>query len=246
MASGEIPERSERPVNSKKMDLQESMHENTKLKTKRVLLADDHEIIRAGLRRVLEDAPNCEIVGEAATGRRAVEMALELRPDVIVLDIAMPELNGLEATRQIVKDFPEAEILILTVHDSEVFIREVLNAGARGYLLKSDAGRHLLAAVDSLARHEPFFTSKVSEIVLEGFLSGGSPRKASGPKDLTPREREVVQLLAEGKANKEVAGLLNISVKTVETHRTNVMQKLDLHSVTELVRYAIRNNIIQA
>jgi len=213
---------------------------------KRVLLADDHEIVRAGLRRVLQEAPDCEVLDEASTGREAVEMTLRLRPDVVVLDIAMPELNGLEATRQIVKDFPEAEILILTVHESESLIREVLNAGARGYLLKSDASRHLVAAVESLARHEPFFTSKVSEIVLEGFLSGSTPGKPMGPKDLTPREREVVQLLAEGKANKEVATLLNISVKTVETHRTNIMQKLDLHSVSELVRYAIRNNIIEA
>ncbi|HXV61123.1 MAG TPA: response regulator transcription factor [Vicinamibacteria bacterium] len=213
---------------------------------KRVLLADDHEIIRAGLQRVLEDAPDCEVAGEAATGREAVEMALHLKPDVVVLDIAMPELNGLEATRQIVKGFPEAEILILTVHESESLIREVLNAGARGYLLKSDAIRHLLAAVESLTKHEPFFTSKVSEIVLAGFLSGGAPGKSRGPKQLTPREREVVQLLAEGKANKEVAALLNISVKTVETHRTNIMQKLDLHSVSELVRYAIRNDIIEA
>ncbi|HSF19159.1 MAG TPA: response regulator transcription factor [Vicinamibacteria bacterium] len=216
------------------------------MSTKRVLLADDHEIIRAGLRRVLENAPDCEVAGEAATGREAVEMALCLKPDVIVLDIVMPELNGLEATRQIVKGFPEAEILILTVHESESVIREVLNAGARGYLLKSDASRHLLNAVESLSKHEPFFTPKVSEIVLAGFLSGGAPGKSRGPKQLTPREREVVQLLAEGKANKEVAALLNISVKTVETHRTNIMQKLDLHSVSELVRYAIRNDIIQA
>lgn len=216
------------------------------MSTKRVLLADDHEIIRAGLRRVLENAPDCEVAGEAATGREAVEMALCLKPDVIVLDIVMPELNGLEATRQIVKGFPEAEILILTVHESESVIREVLNAGARGYLLKSDASRHLLNAVESLSKHEPFFTSKVSEIVLAGFLSGGAPGGSRGPKQLTPREREVVQLLAEGKANKEVAALLNISVKTVETHRTNIMQKLDLHSVSELVRYAIRNDIIQA
>jgi DNA-binding NarL/FixJ family response regulator len=216
------------------------------MSTKRVLLADDHEIVRAGLRRVLDDTPEWEVAGEATTGREAVDMAVSLKPDVIVLDITMPELNGLEATRQIVKEFPEAEILILTVHDTESLIREVLNAGARGYLLKSDATQHLLAAVESLAKHEPFFTSKVSEIVLEGFLSGASPPKSSGPKELTPREREVVQLLAEGKANKEVAGLLNISVKTVETHRTNIMQKLDLHSVSELVRYAIRNNIIEA
>lgn len=216
------------------------------MSAKRVLLADDHEIVRAGLRRVLEASPDFEVVGEASTGREAVEMTLEMRPDVVVLDIAMPELNGLEATRQIVKDLPDAEVLILTVHDSESVIREVLNAGARGYLLKSDASRHLVAAVESLSRHEPFFTSKVSEIVLSGFLSGGSVSEVARTDELTPREREIVQLLAEGKSNKEVASLLNISVKTVETHRTNIMKKLDLHSVSELVRYAIRNKIIEA
>lgn len=194
---------------------------------------------------MLDSASNCEVIGEATNGREAVELALELRPDVIVLDITMPELNGLEATRQIVKGFPEAEILVLTVHDTASLVREVLDAGARGYLLKSDATQNLVAAVEALSRHEPFFTSSVSEIVLGGFLSGRGPIRAGGPRELTPREREIVQLLAEGKANKEVAALLDISVKTVETHRTNIMQKLDLHSVSELVRFAIRNNIIE-
>jgi DNA-binding NarL/FixJ family response regulator len=211
----------------------------------RILLADDHDIVRQGLRNVLEQRPEWKVCGEASNGRQAVKQALELKPDVVILDISMPELNGLEAARQIVKGMPKTEILVLTVHESENLVREVLDAGARGYLLKSDASKHLLPAIESLLAHKPFFTSKVSEIVLEGYLSGAKP-----PRDphrrLTPREREIIQLLAEGKSNKEVATALNISVKTAETHRTNIMRKLDLHSVSELVRYAVKNKIIEA
>jgi DNA-binding NarL/FixJ family response regulator len=214
--------------------------------TARILLVDDHEIIRKGLRSVLEARKDWEIVGEATTGREAVKKVEELKPDVVVIDISMPELNGLEAVRQIVKLAPRTEVLVLTMHESEDLVREVLEAGARGYLLKSDASRQLISAIDALRLHKPYLTSRVNEVVLTGYL-GGKPLKGetSGGR-LTPREREIVQLLAEGLTNKEIAGTLNISVKTAETHRTNIMRKLDLHSVSELVRYAVRNHIIEA
>jgi DNA-binding NarL/FixJ family response regulator len=212
----------------------------------RILLADDHEIIRQGLRTVIGERPEWEICGEASNGREAVKQALELKPDIVILDISMPELNGLEAARQILKEAPKTEILVLTVHDSENLVREVLDAGARGYMLKSDASKHLLSAIESLIERRPFLASRVSEIVLEGYLDGIQPRQGEPRRGLTPREREIVQLLAEGKSNKEVATVLNISVKTAETHRTNIMRKLDLHSISELVRYAVRNQIIEA
>jgi DNA-binding NarL/FixJ family response regulator len=210
----------------------------------RILIADDHEIVRRGLRAILETREDFEIVGEAANGREAVQLAAELSPDVVVMDISMPELNGLEAVRQIVKGPAETEVLVLTMHESEELIHEVLEAGARGYVLKSDTARQLLPAVDALSRHRPFFTSKASEVVLKGYLEGTRP-KGEPRRSLTAREREIVQLLAEGKSNKEVAATLHISIKTAETHRTNIMRKLDLHSVSELVRYAVRNHIIE-
>jgi DNA-binding NarL/FixJ family response regulator len=213
----------------------------------RILIADDHEVVRKGLRSLLEGHEGLEIVGEASNGREAVDKATVLRPDVVVLDIGMPELNGLEATRQIVKATPRTEVLILTVYETEEVIREVLRAGARGYVLKSDAGRLLLSAIEAVSNHKPFFTSRVSELVLAGFLSGETrPDNESAGQPLTPREREVLQLLAEGKTNKEVAAALGIGLKTVETHRMNLMAKLGLHSVVDLVRYAIRNGIVAA
>jgi DNA-binding NarL/FixJ family response regulator len=211
------------------------------------LIADDHEVVRQGIRALLETHEGWVVAGEAVTGRQAVEKARQLRPDLVIMDITMPEMNGLEATRQIRKELPEAEVLVLSVHDSEQLVREVLEAGARGYVLKSDAGRDLLAAVETLCHHKPFFTAKVSEMVLEGFLKGG-PTSESGKSPLgalTAREREIVQLLAEGQSNKEVADTLGISVKTVETHRSHVMAKLNLHSMSDLVRYAVRNQLIQ-
>jgi DNA-binding NarL/FixJ family response regulator len=224
----------------------ESVKTRTATITARILLVDDHEIVRKGLKSVLEARKDWEIVGEATTGREAVEMVEELKPDVVVMDISMPELNGLEAVRQIVKIAPRTEVLVLTMHESEDLVREVLEAGARGYLLKSDASRQLISAVEALRIHKPYLTSRVNEVVLTGYL-GGKPLKGetSGGR-LTPREREIVQLLAEGLTNKEIANTLNISVKTAETHRTNIMRKLDLHSVSELVRYAVRNHIIEA
>ena len=215
-------------------------------KTK-ILIADDHEIVRRGLRALIESQPNWEVVGEAVTGREAVELAKQFTPQVAVLDVSMPEMNGLEATRQILKALPQTEVLILTMHDSEQVVREVLDSGARGYVLKSDAGRDLISAVEALRQRRPFFSSRVSEMLLQNYR-GRQQRPGTGdaPRSrLTAREREIVQLLAEGKTNKDVAASLNISIKTAETHRTNIMNKLDLHSVTELVRYAVRNNMVE-
>jgi len=212
----------------------------------RILVADDHEVVRKGLVALLQQQPNWEVCGEAADGREAVEKTRELKPDVVILDIGMPSLNGLEATRQILKLDPQAKVLILTLHDSDQVVRDVLNAGARGFLLKSDAARDLVAAVEALRRDKTYFTSKVAAMVLEGYLRGGTgPVPATmGRNRLTPREREIVQLLAEGKSTKEVAVVLGLSVKTAETHRSNIMRKLQLHSVSDLVLYAVRNNIV--
>jgi len=216
----------------------------------RILLADDHEVVRAGLRALLEEQSGWEVVAEAADGRDAVEKATKLKPDVVVIDIAMPSLNGLEAVRQIVKAVPNTKVLVLTMYDSDPLIQQVLQAGARGYLLKSDAGRDLVSAIDALRRNKTFFTPKVSQMVLEGYLDKSPKEKEAEDEPeslrLTSRQREIVQLLAEGKSSKEVAAVLGLSVKTAETHRANIMRKLDCHSVTELVRYAIRNHIIAA
>ena len=212
------------------------------------MIADDHELVRKGLRSVLDGQPGWTICGEAVNGREAVEKAKQLKPDVMIMDVTMPELNGLEATRQILKDRPKTEVLILTVHESEQLVGEVLAAGARGYILKGDTTRLLVSAIESIAQHKPFFTGTASEVVLGGFLRPGQParKESRALPRLTAREREIVQLLAEGKSNKEVSTTLGISVKTVDAHRANIMHKLNLHSVTDLVRYAIRNNIIAA
>ncbi|MEI8315228.1 MAG: response regulator transcription factor [Verrucomicrobiota bacterium] len=210
----------------------------------RILLADDHDIIRRGVKELLETHDGWQVVGEASTGRQAVELAGKLHPDIAILDLTMPELNGLEATRQIKKTLPKTAVLIFTMHENENLIRDVLTAGALGYVLKSDAARHLTNAVEALIQHKPFFSAKVSEAVLDGYLKAG--REESPVSDpLTPREREIVQLLAEGKSNKEAADSLSISTKTIETHRATIMRKLELKSFAEMVRYAIRNNIIQ-
>lgn len=221
----------------------------------RILIADDHEVARHGIRALLESHAGWDVCAEAKDGREAVELASTVNPDLILLDIGMPNLNGLEAARQILASSPEIPILILTMHDSEQVVREVLRAGARGFLLKSDAGRDLVAAVEALQMKRTFFTTRVSQMVLEGYLDRDAPdghgedssEKQEDPTTavLTSREREVIQLLAEGKTSKEVAVALRLSVKTAETHRTNLMRKLGLHSVADLTRYAVRNGIVQ-
>jgi len=215
----------------------------------RLLVVDDHDVVRKGVRALLEERPGWEVVAEASNGREAVEKAKLLRPDVTILDLIMPELNGLEAAREILKSVP-TKILILTVYDSDPLIRQTLEEGAQGYVLKSDAGRDLVSAVDALRRNKTFFTPKVAQMVMEGYL--GRPPKTNDDDSrkarlrLTARQRQILQLLAEGKSSKEVAAALNISVKTAETHRANIMRRLDYHSVSELVRYAIRHHVIEA
>jgi DNA-binding NarL/FixJ family response regulator len=216
----------------------------------RILIADDHEVARRGIRSLLESHPGWEVCAEAKDGRDAVDLAATTKPDVVLLDIGMPNLNGLEAARQISAMSPSVGILILTMHDSDSMVRDVLRAGARGFLLKSDAGRDLVAAVEAVQRQRTFFTTRVSQMVLDGFLERERRINATEivdtePDLLTSREREVIQLLAEGRTSKEVAVTLNLSVKTAETHRTNLMRKLGLHSVADLTRYAVRNGIVQ-
>ncbi len=213
----------------------------------RILLADDHEIVRRGLCSLLRAQPEWEVCGEAANGREAVEKALQLKPEVVILDLGMPQLNGLDATRQILRANPQIKVLILTLYDSDQVVQDVLSAGARGFLLKSDAARDLVAAVEALRRDKIYFTPKVASMVLDGYLrrdASGAPIANPTRNRLTPREREIVQLLAEGKSSKEVAVALGLSVKTAETHRSNIMRKLELHSVSDLVLYAVRNNIV--
>ncbi|HEV2731759.1 MAG TPA: response regulator transcription factor [Terriglobales bacterium] len=211
----------------------------------RILVADDHEIVRRGLVSLIKAQPTWEVCAEADNGRQAVELARQFKPDIVILDIGMPTLNGLEATRQILRDNPQTRVLILTITDTDQAARAVLDAGARGFLSKSDAARDLVSAIEALQYNKTFFTARVAEMVLSGYRgASGAPKKSLLP-NLTAREREVVQLLAEGRSTKEVASQLNLSVKTAETHRSNIMRKLGLHSVSELVLYAVRNNIVQ-
>ncbi|HTD11380.1 MAG TPA: response regulator transcription factor [Steroidobacteraceae bacterium] len=213
------------------------------MKPARIIIADDHELVRRGLTATLADVPGWSIVAQAANGRHAAELVVTHKPDVAILDLSMPELNGLDATRLILAAAPHTRVLILTAHESEQLIREVLSAGAQGYVLKSDAGRVLVSAVTSLLEGRTFFTSRVAQLVLEGYLRSASEAPAAMPT-LSAREREIVQLLAEGRSNKEVAQLLKISVKTAETHRSNIMRKMAFDSLADLIRYAVRNKII--
>ena len=213
-----------------------------------ILIADDHQLVRKGVRALLQSHAGWEICGEARTGRETVAMAIELRPDIVILDISMPDLNGVDAARRIRTASKNTEILILSVHYSDQLIREIIDAGARGYVLKSDSDRDLLIAVETIARHKPYFTSQAREVIQsESTNSSGPVRKIpqSFRDRITLREREVIQLLSEGKRNKEISSLLNISIKTVETHRSNIMRKLEIHSISDLVRYAVRNQIIE-
>jgi DNA-binding NarL/FixJ family response regulator len=211
----------------------------------RILVADDHEVVRRGVCTLLESHPGWEICCEVGDGREAVEKVAQLKPDIVILDIGMPRLNGLEAARQILKTDPRQRVLVLTISDAEQVVQEVLKAGARGFLLKSDAAKEVVSAVDALIHDRTYFNSRVGEMVLTRFLHGGRPPEGEyGLPTLTPREREVLQLLAEGQTTKEVAATLHLSVKTAETHRSNLMRKLGLHNVSELVMYAVRNNIV--
>ena len=215
------------------------------MNTARILIGDDHAIVRRGLRALVESHAGWAVCAEASNGRETVRKVDELKPDLAIVDIGMPELNGLDATRQILKANPRTEVLILTMHQSEEVVAEVLKAGARGYVLKSDADQNLIAAVEAMIQHKPFLTSGVTDVVLSEFLSSRTaPLDMPSGRNVTPREREIIQLLTEGKSNKEVASALNISTRTVETHRANIMRKLALESLGDLVRYAIRNKII--
>lgn len=209
---------------------------------RRVLIADDHDVVRRGVRTLLETRSNLEIVAEASNGRVALEEAKATKPDIAVIDYSLPELNGLDLTIALKRDNPRLEVLVYTMHDREDLVLDVLRAGARGYVLKSDTEKHLLAAIEALSIHRPYFSGVISETLLERFLESAPAAQAT----LTHREREVVQLIAEGKINKEIGHILGISVKTVETHRASAMHKLKLRTTAELVRFAVRNNIIEA
>jgi len=208
----------------------------------RILIADDHAVVRSRLRTILEAHPNCEVVAEASDGKEAISKAIDAEPDVAVIDYSLPIVNGIEVTRQIRARLPKTEVLIFTMHDNQTLIEDVLKAGARGYLLKSEANANLIGAIEALAAHKPFFTANVSEALLRSNVKGS--KRAVSP--LTDRERTIVQLIAEGHSNKEIAQLLGIRRKTVETHRAAVMRKLNLSSLAALVRYAIRNKIAEA
>ncbi len=214
----------------------------------RILVADDHDLIRGGLRRFLEQRKDWQICAEARNGREAVELAAKLRPNIVILDLTMPELNGLEAARRIKRDLPNGEILVFTMHDTEDLMRDVLAAGALGYLLKSDTAAHIEAAVEALAEHRPYFTAQLSKVMLDVYVGRRQEAQQDGGSagPLTLRERKILQLVAEGRGSKAVASVLDISVKTVETHRAVIMRKLGANSTAGLVRYAVRHRLVEA
>jgi len=212
----------------------------------KILIADDHDLMRRGLRDILTARPGWTVCGEAQTGTEAVTKAKTLKPDVAILDISMPELNGLQAATQIHAVSPKTEMLVLSVHYSDQLVRDVVDAGIRGYMIKSDADKDLLTAVDALSNHQPYFTAAAIDVIGHNLFNRRSAESSEVKDRLTSREREVVRLIAEGKSSKDVGEVLDMSVKTVETHRANVMRKLQVHSVSELVRYAIRNQIVEA
>ena len=211
----------------------------------RILLADDHEIVREGVRALTQRQPGWEICGEARDGREALALAETLKPDVVVLDIGMPELNGVDVARQIKRALPDTEILAFTGSESESLVHEIFAAGARGCVLKNEAADHLVPAIKALCDHQPYLASRLSRFVFESYLHGGLPANQAAPGGLSPREREIVKPLADGKSNKEVATALGISAKTAEGHRAAIMRKLGFSAFSELVRYAVRNQIVQ-
>ena len=217
------------------------------MKPLQILVVDDHDLVRRGVKTILLAHEDWEVCGEANTGQDAIMKAQELKPDIVVLDIGMPDLNGLEVARRIRAASANTEILILSVHQSDQLVREIVKAGANGFIVKSDSDRDLVTAVESLANHKPFFNSQVSRVIFGPFNSDGPINKvpASIRERLTAREREIVQLIVDGQSSKEVASSLGISVKTIETHRVNIMRKLEIHSVIELAHYAIRNQIVE-
>lgn len=211
----------------------------------RILIADDHTLFREGIRRLLEDQPDIEVLGEAVDGREAVRLANSLHPDVILMDIAMPSLNGLEATRQIKRDHPEIHVLVLTMYDHEEYFRQILEAGASGYLVKRAATSDLVSAILAVYNGEAVLSPTITRLLLEDYLRIENSKPESEPELLSPREREILQLIAEGKTSREIAEILYLSVKTVQSHRSSLMQKLDLHDRGDLIKYAIQKRIIQ-
>ena len=209
---------------------------------RRVIIVDDHDAVRRGIRQLLESSAYYQVVGEAANGREGLQVARETRPDIAILDYSLPELNGLDLSHALKREFPRVEILLYTMHDREEIVVEVLRAGVRGFVLKSDAEKHLIAALDALSIRRPYFSGAISDTLLEQFLDQKPHPLASS---LTHREREIVQQVAEGRINKEIAARLDISIKTVETHRASAMRKLKLRTTADLVRYAVRNQLIQ-
>ena len=211
----------------------------------RIILADDHTILREGIQALIDNQPDMQVVGEAQDGHSAVRMATQLKPDLVIMDIAMPLLNGLEATRQIKKSCPGTQILILTMHENEEYIRQALASGAMGYILKDAAARELLDAIRSIQQGEAVLSPAITRLVIEDYLRWGDTRpKDDGTSVLSDREREVLQLIAEGYANKQIGEILCISIKTVQAHRANLMKKLDLHDRGDLIKYAIQKKII--
>ena len=215
---------------------------STRPSVKRVMLADDHAVVRRGLRTLIEGVPGWEVCAEAADGNETVALAAETKPDVLIMDLSMPGLGGVDATIQIRKVLPQIEVLILTMHESDRLAGQALRAGARGYLLKGESEDKLMEALEALSRHQPYFSPSVSETLLQGYLHSEPTHDL---KQLTPRERQIVKLVAEGKSNKVIAAVLNLSIKTVETHRSAAMHKVGAKSAADLTLYAARNDLVQ-